>query len=92
MSGAIQIKTEVGTFVRKEDFDIVAEAYRELEMKYFERGHAMRSSGDTVRSLFMPSINKISAALREPTSSHVKITKIQDALDELNKHTPIGGA
>lgn len=74
----------------RHNFDVVIEAYEELKLKYDERGMAMRETGSMVRSLFMPYIKRINEALREPSASHIKITKIQDALDELNKHTPVG--
>lgn len=76
-------------FVLKEDFDIIAEAYREMEIKYHERGAAMRETGEMVRSLFIPYINRIAEAVRKHGSHRDTITEIQDALDELNKHTPI---
>lgn len=77
-------------FVLKEDFDIVAEAYREMEIKYHERGAAMRETGEMVRSLFIPYINRIAEAVRNSGQhSDYTITEIQDILDELNKHTPI---
>jgi hypothetical protein len=71
------------------NFEVLLDAYEELEAKYDERGMAMRETGETVRSLFLPYILRISAALRNHGSHRNTITEIQDALDELNKHTPI---
>jgi hypothetical protein len=73
------------------NFNVLQEAYEKLKEQYHERGASMQAAGEVVRSLFMPYLKRISVILRETTPSRVKITKIQDVLDELNKHTPIGG-
>ncbi len=67
----------------RENFDLICTAYD-------ERGMAMRHSSDIMRSLFMPYINRIAAAAREPGHPNDALTKIQNILDELNKHTSIG--
>jgi hypothetical protein len=78
----------------KSNFELLKEAYKELEVRYEERGMAMRNTGDIVRSTFLPYVRRIAAICREPgwnldKASQDKMTRIQDALDELNKHTPI---
>lgn len=74
----------------EENFGVLCVAYDELKVKYEERGMAMRDTGEIVRSLFIPYLKRIDKAVREHGSHRDTITKIQDVLDELNKHTPIG--
>lgn len=76
--------------VLKEDFDILGQAYRELEEKYHERGHSMRESGNMVRSLFVPYLFRIKKIIAKPIHEYDMIIEIAGIIKELEKHTHIG--
>lgn len=74
--------------VMKEDWDILLQAYREMQTKYDERGMAMRDTGEMVRSLFMPYLGRIKAALLLPDDLDA-LTEIAKAIKEFQAHTTI---
>lgn len=74
-----------------EEIESAKIAYHELEQKYFERGCAMHETGNMVRSLYTPYLQKIKAALKNPDDLEA-LTIIAGEIKKLEAHTYLGGS